>query len=142
MGGATRCGCSAGMTWLFGGDLEIRGNTIHHPDGDLRNGSATWSTMADVARPPRAVFLLGGETEMESSGGCGEAPARLCLCETARQPVRGPDLVFSSCQVECGFCSGTSAMGPAWRWPFGVVRSSSLGSPLTRGHNGSSAAAF
>ena len=74
---------------------------------------------------------------MECCGG-GEA----CLCETARQPVRGPDLVFSSCQVECGFCSGTSVMGPAWRWLFGAVRSSSLGSPLTRGHSGSSAAAF
>ena len=55
----------------------------------------------DVARPPRAVFLRGDESEVESNGGCGEAPARLCLCETARQPVRGPDLVLSSCQVEC-----------------------------------------
>ena len=98
--------------------------------------------MADVTRPPRAVFLRGDESEVESNSGCGEAPARLCLCETARQPVRGPDLVFSSCQVECGFCSGTSVMGPAWRWLFGAVRSSSLGSPFTRGHGGSSATTF
>ena len=100
------------------------------------------SVVADVARPPRAVFLRGDESEVESNGRYGEAPARLCLCETARQPARGPDLVLSSCQVECKFCSGTSAMGPARQWPFGAVRSSSLGSPLTRGHSGSSAAAF
>ena len=95
-----------------------------------------------MARPPRAVFLRGDESEVESNGGCGEAPTRLCLCETARQPARGPDLVLSSCQVECKFCSGTSAMGPARQWPFGAVRSSSLGSPLTRRHGRSSAVAF
>ena len=55
----------------------------------------TWSAVADVARPPRAVFFRGDESEVESNGGCGKAPACLCLCETARQPVRGPDLVLS-----------------------------------------------
>ena len=55
MGGATRCGRSAGTAWLFDGDLETRGNTIYHLDGDLRNGYVAWSTVADVARPPRAV---------------------------------------------------------------------------------------
>ena len=58
--------------------------------------------MADVARPLRAVFLRDDESEVESNGGYGETPTRLCLCETARQPARGPDLVLSSYQVECG----------------------------------------
>ena len=52
--------------------------------------------------PPRVVFLRGDQSEVESNGGCGEAPAHLCLCETVRQPAGDPDLVLSSYQVECG----------------------------------------
>ena len=43
------------MVQLFEGDLGTWGNSIHHPDGDIRNGSVIQSTVEDVARPPRAV---------------------------------------------------------------------------------------
>jgi hypothetical protein len=35
--------------------------------------------VADVARPPHAVFLRGDESEVESNGGSGETPMRLCF---------------------------------------------------------------
>jgi hypothetical protein len=38
--------------------------------------------VADVARPPRAVFLRGDEREVESNGGSGEAP-RVCAIVVA-----------------------------------------------------------
>jgi hypothetical protein len=58
---------------LIDGDLEKQGNITHYSIGDFRNGSMTWSSVAGVARPARAVFLRGDESEVESNGGCGEA---------------------------------------------------------------------
>ena len=65
MGGVTRCGRPADAVWRFERDLGTRGNTINHPDGDLRNGFATWSTVADVARPHVRCLLRGDESEEE-----------------------------------------------------------------------------
>ena len=50
-----RCGRPVGAARLFDGDLRNWGNTIHHPDSDLRKGSVTLSTVADVAGSPHAV---------------------------------------------------------------------------------------
>ena len=72
------------VLWRFleGGQLRL------YPDGDFCNGSVTWSVVADVARLPRAVFLRDNESEVESSGGCGEAPAHCVIAvATERQPV-------------------------------------------------------
>jgi hypothetical protein len=79
VGGATRCGRSAGTASLFDGDLERRGNTIHHPDGDLTNGSATWSTVAEVARPRMRCLLHGDESEEEVQRRVWRGPRALCL---------------------------------------------------------------
>ena len=54
------------------------------------------SVVADVARPPRAVFLRGDESEVDSNGRCDEA-AVCCVVVvlTARLPARGLDLMIS-----------------------------------------------
>jgi hypothetical protein len=79
------------------------------------NGSVTWNAVVDVARPPRAVFLRGNKSEVESNSGSGEAPTRFCafMVATTWQPARGPDLVFFTLSCGAWYCSGTSAMGPA-----------------------------
>jgi hypothetical protein len=48
-----------GLQWWLGidGDLGTWGNIAHYPDGDKRNGTVAWSTVAGVARPPRVVIL-------------------------------------------------------------------------------------
>ena len=71
------------------------GQNFHHLDGDIINGSVTWSTVADVARPPACgVFCEATRARRRSNGGCGEAPARCVIAVvTARQPARGPDWV-------------------------------------------------
>jgi hypothetical protein len=76
-----------------------------------------WSPTAGVARAPRVCAFV---------------------VATARQPARGPDLAFFH-PAWC--CSGTSAMGPAWRWPSwcGAV-CFSLGSPLGQRQEVSAAA--
>ena len=45
---------SAGMVRLLMESLET-GQNFHHLDGDIINGSVTWSTVADVAGSPHAV---------------------------------------------------------------------------------------
>ena len=50
------------------------------------------------------------------------APLRDCEAACERS---GSGVIILSGGV--WFCSGTSVMGPAWRWLFGAVRSSSLG---------------
>jgi hypothetical protein len=83
------------------GDLRKRSNIAHHFDGDIRNISVTWRNVASVAWPPHVVYLRGYKSEVESNGGCGEAPARLCLrggdCEAAYERS-GSD---SFTQIEC-----------------------------------------
>ncbi|TVU21736.1 hypothetical protein EJB05_31393, partial [Eragrostis curvula] len=75
-----------------------RGTITHLPDGDIVNGSATWSTVAEVARPPRGGVLY--EAARVSNGGCGEAPACCVLVVmTARRPACGPDPVVSPCRM-------------------------------------------
>jgi hypothetical protein len=56
---------------------------------------ARWSPTAGVARPPRVCAFV---------------------VATAWQHVRGPDPVFFTLLGGAWCCSGTSAMGPAWRW--------------------------
>ena len=57
----------------YGGSSAIRceplkwGSFALHSDGDNRDGSATWSTMVDVARPRCAVFLRADESDVESN---------------------------------------------------------------------------
>jgi hypothetical protein len=71
----------------FDGDLGKRGNIILRPDGDIINGSATRSTVADVARPPRVV----SSTRRRERGGVQRrmwrGPRSLCYrggdCEAA-----------------------------------------------------------
>ena len=53
--------------------------------------------------PACGVFCMAMRARRRSNSGCGEAPARLCLCgATARQPARGPDSVVSLCQMVFG----------------------------------------
>nr|TKW36290.1 hypothetical protein SEVIR_2G431100v2 [Setaria viridis] len=113
----------AALAWLIDGDLVERGNIAHHSDSDKRNESVTWSTMASVARSPHVVFLRGDETEVESNGGCGEAPAScLIAVATARQPARGPDSVVSLCQVERDVAAALQQRVPHGGGLLGVVQ--------------------
>ena len=57
--------------------LEMVQN-FHHPDGDLINGSVTWSTVADMARPRVRCLLRGDESEVEFNGRCDEALCIVC----------------------------------------------------------------
>ena len=70
------------------GTLRVA-NFALHSDGDNRDGSMTWSTMADVVRPPRALFLQDDESEVESNGGCGEAPHIVLSWWRLRGSLRG-----------------------------------------------------
>ena len=78
------------------------------------------------------MFLRADESEVESNGKSGKAP-RVCAfaVATARQHVRGSDLVFFTLSGRAWCCSGTSVMGPVWRCP---VVCFFLGFPLMRGH--------
>ena len=71
------------------------------------------SDVADVARPPHAVFFRGDERELESSG-CGVAPVRLCCrggdYKAARERSRSGGFTLSG-GVRCR--NGTTARGPA-----------------------------
>jgi hypothetical protein len=90
-GEAARRSQPAATAWLFGTDLTERGIFTHHPDGDIRNGSGAWSTVADVAKPRAWCFLRSDESEVESNGGCGKAPTRcVIVVATARLSARGP----------------------------------------------------
>ena len=72
------------------------------------------SAVADVARPPHAVFLRGDERELESNDGCGVAPMRLCCrggdYEAARERSGSSGFTLSG-GVRCR--NGTTARGPA-----------------------------
>jgi len=72
------------------------------------------SAVADVARPPHAVFLRGDERELESSDGCGVAPVRLCCrggdYEAARERSGSGGFTLSG-GVQCH--NGTTTRGPA-----------------------------
>ena len=90
------------------------GITALHPDGDFLNGSMMWSAVADVVRPPRVVFLQGDESEVESNGESGRPPhVSAFVVATARQPARGPVLVFFTLSGVAWCCSGTLATGLA-----------------------------
>ena len=59
---------------------------MHRPDGDFIYESMTRSTEAEVARPRMRCLRRGDESEEESNGGCGEAPARCVFAvASARQ---------------------------------------------------------
>ena len=59
---------------------------MHHPDGDFIYKFETRSTDAEVANPRVRCLQRGDESEEESNGGCGEAPARcVFVVATARQ---------------------------------------------------------
>ena len=83
---------------------------MHHPNGDFIYESETRSTEAEVARPRMRCLRRGDESEEESNGGCGVAPARCVIAVvTTRQPARGPDSVVSLCRTVYG---GAAAL---WR---------------------------
>jgi hypothetical protein len=56
-GGATRRSWPAVVFQMFDGDFGNQGSFALHSDGDNKDGSMTWSVVADVARPLRAVFV-------------------------------------------------------------------------------------
>ena len=68
--------------------------------------------------PACGVFCMATRERRRSSGGCGEAPVRCVFAVVkARQPARGPDsMVFTLSDGVC-WGSGTTATGPASRWP-------------------------
>jgi hypothetical protein len=112
---------------LIDGDLGKQRNVTHRSDGDFRNGSVTWSSVASVVRLPRMVFLRGDQSEVESNGRCVEAPARCVI-------ARGPDSVVSFCQVECGDAAALRQRVPHDGGLLGVVQSASVGFLLTQDH--------
>jgi hypothetical protein len=121
--------------WQFDGDLGSGDGIVHHSDGNKRNGSATWSVEADVARPPHAVFLQGDESKVESNSGCGEAPARcVVMVLTARHPARDPDLVLSLYRVVCDVAGALRRWVPHGGGLLGIMLSISFGSLSTRSH--------
>lgn len=69
----------------------------------------------------------GDESEEESNGGCGEAPAR-CVFVVATARQAGVRSGFGGSTLSDGVwrCSGATATGPAWRWLLGMVSSASL----------------
>ena len=78
-----------------------------HSNGDNRDTSMTWSTMADVVRIPHAVFLRGDASEVESNGGHGETPTHcVIVVATARHPAMGSDLVVFTLSNGVWCCSG------------------------------------
>ena len=54
------------------------GNFAHHPNGEKRNGTMAWSTVAGVRSPPRVVILSGDESEVQRRMLRG--PRALCYC--------------------------------------------------------------
>ena len=108
---------------------------FHHPDGDLINGSVTWSTVADMARPRVRCLLRGDESEVESNGGCDEAPVHCVFAVvTARQPACSPDSVFSPCQMVCDVAAAQRRRVLHSGGLLGAVWSVSLVSPSARGY--------
>jgi hypothetical protein len=72
---------------------------------------------------------------MESNGGCGMAPVRcVIMVATARQPARGPDLVFLLCRMVCGVATALRRRVPHGGGILGAVRSVSLVSLSARGY--------
>lgn len=108
-------GVGSAVRW----DLGKWGSFALHSNGDNRDGS-----VADVARLPRAVFLRGDKSEVESNGRRGETPTYLCYrgvdCEAARE---GSDLVISLCQMECGVVAALQRRVPHCDVLLGAVRS-------------------
>ena len=68
--------------------------------------------------PACGVFCMATRVWRRSSGGCGEAPVCCVFAVVkARHPARGPDsMVFTLSDGVC-WGSGTTATGPASRWP-------------------------
>ena len=64
------------LVWLLIQIQGERGIFAHHFDGDFLNGSWAWSSVAGVARP-RARSSFEATREVESNGGCSEAPHAL-----------------------------------------------------------------
>jgi hypothetical protein len=114
-GGATRRSRPPAAVCLFDGELGIQSSFALHSDGDNRNGSVTWSTVVDVVKPRRVCDVV---------------------VATARQPARGPDLVVSLLQVECGVTMALRRRIPYGSGLLGAVRSVSLGSVSAQGHAG------
>ena len=96
--------------------MLTQGNFVHLTDVNSLDESMTWSTEADMARPPRTVSSAW-RREVASNGGRGEAPCALCFrdgdCEAASERSGFGGSTLS----DGGYCcSGTTALGPAWRW--------------------------
>ena len=69
----------------------------------------------------------GDESEEESNGGCGKAPACcVFVATTERRPACGPGSMVSTLLDDVRCCNGTMAAGPALRWSSrcGAVRAS------------------
>ena len=80
-------------------------------------------------------LLRGDESEVESNGGCGEAPVHCVFAVvTARQPAYGPDSVFSPCQMVCNVATALRRQVLHSGGLLSAVRSVSLVSPSTRGY--------
>ena len=110
---------------LFDGDPGRHGDIIHHSDGNTRDRSMTWSAVADVARPPLAVFFRGGESGVQRRAWRGP-----------RALWSGPDLVLSLCQVVDGVATVLQRRFPHGGGFLGAVQSVSSGSLSAWGHAG------
>jgi len=83
----------------------------------------TWSAVADVARPPLAVFLRGDESGVQRRTWRGP-----------RALWSGPDLVISLCQVVDGVAAALRRRAPHGGGLLGAVQSASSGSLSAWGH--------
>ena len=120
---ATRRGWREAAARLFDGDPGRRGDIIHHSDGNTRDRSVTWSTVADVARPPLAVFLRGDESGVQRRTWRGP-----------RALWSGPDLMISLCQMVVGVAAALQRRVPHDGGLLGAVQSASSGSLSAWGH--------
>jgi hypothetical protein len=78
----------AAAVWLFDGDLERWGSIALHSDGDIRNRSVTWSTVADMARPPRRVFFMATRARWSPTAGVARPPRVCAICWQQRGSLR------------------------------------------------------
>ena len=83
----------------------------------------TWSTVADVARPPLAVFLRGDESGVQRRTWRGP-----------RALWSGPDLMISLCQMVVGVAAALQRRVPHDGGLLGAVQSASSGSLSAWGH--------
>ena len=120
---ATRRGWRAAAARLFDGDPGRHGDIIHHSDGNTRDRSVTWSAVADVARPPLAVFRRGNESGVQRRTWRGP-----------RALWSGPDLVISLCQVVDGVAAALRRRVLHGGSLLGAVQSASSGSLSAWGH--------